>query len=154
MMHAITVRRCCAALVLTAALLAAFAAWAASPSSAQQCKSGNFCLWANADGKHGFYFFDGNDPNLHNDRFSRRMRVGDNATVAKNNGFNGAVVGVLVYKDTRYRGPRLCVPLGAQINLSEKRLPQDHDKGQTGSEEPDGTWNDDVSSFRWVSECF
>jgi hypothetical protein len=153
-MRAIAVRHYCAALFLTAALLAAFAAWAATPSSAQQCKSGNFCLWANEDGKDGFYFFDRDDPNLHNDRFAPGVRVGDNATVAKNNGVNSGFVDVLVYKDSRYRGPRLCVPLGAEINLSKKRLAKDRDKGQTVSfKEPDRTWNDDVSSFRWVANC-
>jgi hypothetical protein len=149
-MRAIGVRHYCAALLLTAGLLAALAAWAATPSSARQCKSGNFCLWANGNGQDGFYFFDGDDPNLHNDRFNRRQRVGDNATVAKNNGINSGFVDVLVYKDTRYRGPRLCVPLGAEIDLTKKRLRKDHDgRGP----EPDGTWNDDVSSYRWVANC-
>jgi peptidase inhibitor family I36 len=146
-------------LLLTAALLGA-AALTATPSHADAagCGGGNFCLWENANRGGGLYFFSRNDPNLHNDRFNGSTRVGDNGTTAKNNG-NGndssGLVDVLAYQNTNYRGPALCIPLGTEIhNLKVKGLPGDRDKGDSkASDEPDRTWNDDISSFRWVANC-
>jgi hypothetical protein len=154
------IRQYRAALFLTAAVLGALVMWAAAPSSASaaSCKNGDFCLWENANRGGGLYFFSGNDANLHNDVFARGVKVGDNASTAKNNG-NGndpsGLVDVLAYKDTGFGGPALCVPLGTEIaNLAVKGLPSDHDVGDAvHSVEPDGRWNDDISSFRWVSNC-
>jgi Peptidase inhibitor family I36 len=145
------------ALFMTLALVGAIVAWAALPSSANAaCKSGDFCLWQNANRGGGLYSFSGNDANLHNDRYPRGVRVGDNATTVKNNGTAaGGLVDVLAYKDTLFRGPALCVPLGTEVrNLKVKGLPSDRDVGDSvASDEPDRRWNDDISSFRWVRNC-
>jgi Peptidase inhibitor family I36 len=146
------------ALFLTA-LLVMVGAWAAMPSSARAaCGDGDFCLWQHAGSGGGLYFFSGNDVNLHNDLFAPGVKVGDNGSTAKNNG-NGndpsGLVDVLAYKDIRSGGPALCIPLGTEIsNLAVKGLPSDRDVGDAvGSVEPDGRWNDDISSFRWVANC-
>jgi hypothetical protein len=148
-----------AALFAIAAVMAALAAWAAMPGSASAaCGRGDFCLWQNTNRGGGLYFFSGNDSNLHNDLFARGVKVGDNATTAENHG-NGndpsGRVDVLAYADTGFRGARLCVPLGAKIeSLKVKGLPSDKDRGDSeSSAEPDRTWNDDISSFRWVANC-
>jgi hypothetical protein len=142
------------ALLVAAALFAALAL----PSVASACKGGDFCLWQNADRGGGEYFFTGNDSNLHNDLFARGVKVGDNATTAHNAGNPDDPSGrtdVLAYRDTGFRGPALCVPNGTTIiNLKVKGLPKDTDKGDSvASDEPDRTWNDDISSFRWVAGC-
>jgi peptidase inhibitor family I36 len=144
------------ALLLTAALAAP--AVVTSSASAAKCGSGNFCLWQNANEGGGLYFFGGNDSNLHNDLFARGVKVGDNGSTAKNNG-NGndpsGLVDVLAYQNANFRKPALCIPLGTEIrNLKIKGLPGDRDKGDAvHSNEPDRTWNDDISSFRWVKNC-
>jgi len=103
-------------LLVTAALAAP--AVVASSADAARCGGGNFCLWENANEGGGLYFFSGNDPNLHNDRFNGSTRVGDNGTTAKNNG-NGndpsGLVDVRAYQNTNFRGPALCIPLGTEI---------------------------------------
>lgn len=147
-----------AALRFGGALLGALVVWAAAPGIANAaCKSGDFCMWEHADRGGGLYFFSGNDSNLHDTRFAPGVRVGDNASTVKNNG-NGndpsGLVDVAAYKNVRFGGPRLCVPLGTEIsNLEVKGLPRDNDTGDAEGQEPDGTWNDDISSFRWVRNC-
>jgi Peptidase inhibitor family I36 len=143
----------------TVFLAAALAAPLVATSNASAaCKSGDFCLWQNTNRGGGLYFFDGNDANLHNDRFTPKVKVGDNATTAENHG-NGkdpsGLVDVIAYADTRFRGARLCIPLGAKIeSLKVKGLPGEKTRGDSESrKEPDGTWNDDISSFRWVRNC-
>ena len=144
-----------AALFLAAAVAAPLVA---SSSASAACKSGDFCLWQNTNRGGGLYFFSGNDSNLHNDRFTPRVKVGDNATTAENHG-NGndpsGRVDVIAYADTGFRGARLCIPLGAKIeSLKVKGLPSDKTRGDSeSSAEPDGTWNDDISSFQWVTNC-
>ena len=144
--------------ILGAAFVVAAALAAPGGASAASCGSGDFCLWQNANRGGGLYFFDKNDSNLHNDLFARGVKVGDNATTAKNNG-NGndpsGLVDVLAYQNANFRGPKLCIPLGTEIkNLKIKGLPGDRDKGDAkASDEPDKTWNDDISSFRWVKNC-
>jgi Peptidase inhibitor family I36 len=147
-----------AALILSVALLGALVAWAAAPSSANAaCKPGDFCMWEDAERGGGLYRFGGNDGNLHDDRFAPGVRVGDNASTVKNNGRGNdpsGLVDVAAYKNVRFGGPRLCVPLGSEIsNLQVKGLPADNDTGDAEGEEPDGTWNDDISSYRWVASC-
>jgi hypothetical protein len=145
------------ALLLTA-VLAGLVAWSA-PSSANAaiCQGGNFCLWEHANGTGGKYFFSGNDANLHNDRFNGSTRVGDNATAVANAGNPcdpSGLVDVVAYQHTTFRAPGLCIPVGTAIkNLTVKGLPGDKDKGDAKGAEPDGTWNDDISSFRWVANC-
>jgi hypothetical protein len=151
-----TISKFAAALFAIAALVAALAA---TPSRADAaCKTGDFCLWQNTNRGGGLYFFDKNDSNLHDDVFAPRVKVGDNATTAENHGSGNDPSGrvdVLAYTDTRFRGPRLCIPLGAKIeSLKVKGLPQDKTRGDSESpKEPDGTWNDDISSFQWVTNC-
>ena len=145
------------ALFLIAALVA-IVAWGAMPSTASACKGGDFCLWRHADRGGGEYNFTGNDGNLHNDLFARGVKVGDNATTAHNAGNPddpSGFVDVLAYKNPGFRAPALCVPNGTTIiNLNVKGLPGDRDKGDSvATTEPDGTWNDDISSFRWVGNC-
>jgi hypothetical protein len=158
-MNAHVLRRCRTALLSSAALLVLLVAYAAAPSSASAaCGSGDFCLWQNANRGGGLYFFSGNDRNLHDDVFARGVKVGDNGSTAKNNGKGNDPSGrvdVLAYKDIRFGGPALCVPLGTEVsNLAVKGLPSDKDVGDAvGSVEPDGRWNDDISSFRWVVNC-
>jgi hypothetical protein len=62
---------------------------------------------------------------------------------------------VVAYQHTNFRRPGLCIPLGTKVrNLKVKGLPGDRDKGDSvASDEPDRTWNDDISSFRWVANC-
>jgi hypothetical protein len=148
------------ALILTAALLGSVAAWAAMPGTAGAaiCGGGNFCLWEHANGAGGKYFYSGNDANLHNDRFNGSTRVGDNATAVANAGDPddpSGLVDVVAYQHTNFRRPGLCIPVGTKVkNLKVKGLPGDRDKGDAkSSDEPDKTWNDDISSFRWVSNC-
>jgi Peptidase inhibitor family I36 len=157
-MDAHVMRHVRTALILTVALLGALAAWAAMPSSAHACKGGELCLWRHADRGGGEYVFAGNDGNLHNDLFARGVKVGDNATTVRNAGKPedpSGLADVLAYKNPGFRGPRLCLPWGTEIsNLTVKGLPKDRDKGDTtANSEPDGTWNDDISSFRWVANC-
>jgi hypothetical protein len=145
------------ALILTAAVVG-LVSWAAWPSSAMACKGGDFCLWRHADRGGGEYFFTGNDGNLHNDLFARGVRVGDNATTAHNAGNPddpSGLIDVLAYKNPGFGGAALCVPNGTTINnLNVKGLPGDRDRGDTvATSEPDGTWNDDISSYRWVANC-
>jgi hypothetical protein len=140
--------------------IAAIAAPLAVSSSADAagCGSGDFCLWQNTNRGGGLYFFSGNDSNLHNDRFTPKVLVGDNATTAENHGDGNDPSGrvdVIAYADTGFRGARLCIPLGAKIeSLKTKKLPSDKTRGASESpKEPDGTWNDDISSFQWVQNC-
>jgi Peptidase inhibitor family I36 len=145
------------ALFLTAALLG-LVAWAAMPSSAHACKGGEFCLWRHADRGGGDYAFSGNDGNLHNDLFARGVKVGDNGTTAHNAGTPddpSGMIDVLAYKNPGFGGPALCIPNGTTIiNLNVKGLPSDRDKGDSvATTEPDRTWNDDISSYRWVTNC-
>ena len=129
------------------------------PSSADAaiCRGGNFCLWEHPNGTGGIYFFSGNDSNLHNERFNGSTRVGDNATSAANAGDPddpSGLVDVVAFQHTNFRGPRLCIPVGTAVkDLKVKRLPGDRDKGDAKGPEPDRTWNDDISSFRWVANC-
>jgi hypothetical protein len=157
MIHGKVMRQYRAALIVSAALLVVVVAWAAAPSTAgAACESGDFCIWQDANRGGGLYHFDGNDANLHNDRFfNRGETVGDNATTVKNNGIPRGLVDVLAYQHTRWRGPALCVPLGAEVsNLKVKGLPRDRDRGDSvSSDEPDRRWNDDISSYRWVANC-
>jgi hypothetical protein len=145
-------------LVLAAAVLG-LVAWSATPSSASAapCRSGNFCLWEHANSGGGMYFHSGNDSNLHNDRFNGSTRVGDNASTARNAGNPNdpsGLVDVVAYQHTNFRKPGLCIPVGTTIrNLKVKGLPGDRDKGDAKGAEPDRTWNDDISSFRWVANC-
>jgi hypothetical protein len=157
-MNAKVLRHYRTALILAAALLGSLVAWAALPSTASACKGGDFCLWQDADRGGGEYVFTGNDGNLHNDLFARGVKVGDNATTAHNAGNPddpSGLVDVLAYRDPGFRGPALCVPSGTTVvNLKVKGLPKDRDKGDSvASDEPDRTWNDDISSFRWVRNC-
>ncbi len=144
--------------LLVTAVLAAPLALPAAGANAAACGSGNFCLWQNTSRGGGMYFFSGNDGNLHNDVFARGVKVGDNATSLKNNGDPNDPSGrvdVLAYANTGFKGPALCVPLGTEISsLKVKGLPSDKTRGDSESpKEPDGTWNDDISSFRWVADC-
>jgi hypothetical protein len=155
MTHTISKYR--AALIAIAALLAALVA-IPSGAHAAGCGGGDFCLWQNAKRGGGLYFFNKNDSNLHNDKFTARVVVGDNATTAENHGSANdpsGVVDVRAYTDTGFRGPSLCIPVGAKIeSLKVKGLPQDKARGDSESRaEPDKTWNDDISSFKWVSNC-
>jgi Peptidase inhibitor family I36 len=157
-MDAKVVRQYPGALVLTAALLGALVVWAAAPSIANAaCNRGDFCLWENANRGGGSYHWSGPDANLHNDYFAPGVRVGDNASTAYNNGVGdpSGLVDVLAFKDTRFRGPTLCVPLGTEYsNLKSRRLTADHDVGDARRPgEPDGTWNDDISSYHWTTSC-
>jgi len=146
--------------VILAAALAGLVAWSALPSSANAaiCPGGNFCLWEHANGTGGRYLHTGNDANLHNDRFNGSTRVGDNATAVANAGDPkdpSGLVDVIAYQHTNFRAPGLCIPVGTKVkNLKVKGLPGDRDKGDSkASDEPDRTWNDDISSFRWVANC-
>jgi Peptidase inhibitor family I36 len=144
------------AALFIAAALAAPAAMASNASAA--CEKGDFCLWQNTNRGGGLYFFSGNDSNLHNDRFTPKVLVGDNATTAENHGDGkdpSGRVDVIAYANTGFGGARLCIPLGAKIeSLKVKGLPSDKTRGDSESpKEPDGTWNDDISSFQWVRNC-
>ena len=55
------------AILMTAALLAALAAWAAMPSTRERVQRGRLLPLRHADRGGGEYFFTGNDSNLHND---------------------------------------------------------------------------------------
>jgi len=147
------------ALLLTAALVG-LVAWSALPSTADAalCAGGNFCLYEHANGTGGEYHHFGNDANLHNDKFNGSTRVGDNATAVANAGHPNdpsGLVDVVAYQHTNFRAPGLCIPVGSKVkNLKVKGLPGDRDKGDSkASDEPDRTWNDDISSFRWVANC-
>ena len=157
-MYAHVMRQYRTAVILTVALFGALAAWAAMPSSAHACKGGELCLWRHDNRGGGEYVFAGNDGNLHNDRFAPGVTVGDNATTVRNAGKPEDPSGradVLAYKNPGFGGAALCLPWGTEIsNLTVKGLPGDRDKGDTtANSEPDGTWNDDISSFRWVANC-
>jgi len=139
-------------------LIAALVASAALPSTASACKGGDFCLYRHADRGGGEYNFTGNDGNLHNDLFAPGVKVGDNATTVHNAGHPddpSGLIDVVAYKNPGFGGAPLCVPNGTTINnLTVKGLPGDRDTGDTvATTEPDGTWNDDISSFRWVANC-
>ncbi len=146
--------------LLLAAALVGLVAWSALPSTADAalCRGGNFCLWEHANGTGGDYFFHGNDANLHNDLFNNSTKVGDNGTAVANAGNPNdpsGLIDVRAYQHTNFGGPNLCIPVGTAVkNLKVKGLPGDRDKGDSkASDEPDRTWNDDISSFRWVANC-
>ena len=145
--------------LLFAALLVGVVAWSARPrrAAAGHSPGGKIGVWEHANGAGGWYFWTGNDANLHNDRFNGSTRVGDNATAVANAGdpkHPSGLVDVVAYQHTNFRGPGLCIPVGSKVkNLKVKGLPGDRDKGDAKSNEPDKTWNDDISSFRWVANC-
>ncbi len=147
-----------AAWFLTAALLGALVAWAGAPSVANAaCNRGDFCLWEHANRGGGSYNWSGPDVNLRNDFFAPGVRVNDNATTAYNNGVasSSGLDDVLAFRDVGFKGPVLCVPLQTRYaNLKSLGLSADHDVGDaTRPGEPDGTWNDDISSYHWTTFC-
>jgi hypothetical protein len=157
-MHRKFVRRYRATLRLTAAVLGAAVMVAAAPGVAHAaCNQGDFCLWENNSRGGGSYHFDKDDANLHNDRFRAGVPVGDNASSVFNNGkaVSSGYDDVWAFKDTNFGGPKLCVPLQSGYSrLKNRPLAGDHDKGASwASDEPDGTWNDDISSYHWITFC-
>ncbi len=148
------------ALLLTAALLAALAAWAAMPSSgdAASAKAATSASGGTPIAAAASTSSPATTATCTTTASLGGVKVGDNATTAHNAGNPddpSGLVDVLAYKNTDFRGPALCVPVGTTIiNLKVKGLPGDRDKGDSkATNEPDGTWNDDISSFRWVANC-
>jgi hypothetical protein len=145
---------------LLAAAVGAVAALAMLPSTASaQCNPGDFCMWRHGGFSGDMYHFAGRDPDLTNNIFSyfpKLRRVSDNASTIWNNGVitPGYPAYVMAHKDINYGGPAFCVPPNTGYHLWYFPVPWDTDRGWAeGSYEPDGTWNDDISSFRWTWAC-
>jgi hypothetical protein len=144
---------------LLAAAVAAIAVLGVAPSvsSADACNAGDFCINQHANFGGGLYHWGGNDGNLHNDLFWPSLVVtGDNGSSLRNRGVPGYPQYVLAYKDVSYGGPSFCVPpLESIWNLQQYPVGWDIDRGdaEPSAAEPDGTWNDDISSYRWVWSC-
>ncbi|MBW1601409.1 peptidase inhibitor family I36 protein [Streptomyces sp. JJ66] len=108
---------------------------AAAPAApAAPAADGNFWVWEHANFNGAACGWSGNDASWRTCGHSGRFNMNDRASSWRNSGYSGAYGDVRLYEHASYTGASTCAPNGGSGNLSR-------------------SWNDRVSSHKWVTNC-